>query len=299
MKDENWYNVAGWMINRLHLNGNSLICYAVIYGITQDEKSWFSGSLKYLEGWMNASTPTVLKALKTLIKSGYIIKREVVINNVKTCQYKNNIDVKGTKESLEGGIKFLNRGTKESLEGGTKETLDNNKYKENKGNNNNNISIDEDFEIFWKLYDKKNDKVAAKRAWNKLSKEDRAAAITGIKPYQEARRFDKQFIRYPSTYLNKRTWEDDFTDYNKQSFYEPREDDTEKEKRFKEHMRKKHPAIEQVRNPLSMCAYIDLANVYGSESVEQELTKIENNIALYKLSDISYEIAKSLEKGRI
>lgn len=301
MKDENFYNVTGWMINRLHLSGSNLICYAVIYGMTQDNDTWFSGSLKYLQGWMSASLPTVLKALKYLADNKYIIKREIMKNNVRLCQYKNNIDIEGTKESLEGVVKFLNQGTKESLEGGSKETLDNNKYKDNKYNNKE-ITKESDSDLFlefWNTYNKKVGRVPAIRAWKKLTADDKRKAIEGIKPYQESMHFDKHYIKHPATYLNQRTWEDDFTDYNSKSFYEIREDDTDKEKRFKEHMRKKHPAIEQVRCPLSMCAYIDLANVYGSESVEQELTKIENNIALYKLSDISYEIAKSLEKGRI
>ena len=178
----------------------------------------------------------------------------------------------------------------------------NNKLKDNnkqENNKNNNISIDEDFEIFWKLYDKKNDKVAAKRAWNKLSKEDRAAAIAGIKPYQEAMRFDKQFIRYPSTYLNKRTWEDDFSDYNGKSFYEPREDDSERLRKFKKYMREKHPAIEQARNPLSLAGYFELTNNYGVDSVEHELNDIERNISRYKQSDIAYEICKVLDKKRL
>lgn len=301
MKDENFYNVTGWMINRLHLSGSNLICYAVIYGMTQDNDTWFSGSLNYLQGWMSASLPTVLKALKYLTDNKYIIKREVMKNNVRLCQYKNNIDIEGTKESLEGVVKYLNQGTKESLEGGSKETLDNNKYKDNKYNNKE-ITKESDSDLFlefWNTYNKKVGRVPAIRAWKKLTADDKRKAIEGIKPYQESMHFDKHYIKHPATYLNQRTWEDDFTDYNSKSFYEIREDDTDKEKRFKEHMRKKHPAIEQVRCPLSMCAYIDLANVYGSESVEEELTKIENNIALYKLSDISYEIAKSLEKGRI
>lgn len=175
-----------------------------------------------------------------------------------------------------------------------KDNKENTEYNKEK-----NKEKDDLFIQFWNAYNKKVGQIPALRAWKKLTADDKRKAIEGIKPYQESMNFDKHYIKHPATYLNQRTWEDDFTDYNSKSFYEIREDDTDKEKRFKEHMRKKHPAIEQVRCPLSMCAYIDLANVYGSESVEQELTKIENNIALYKLSDISYEIAKSLEKGRI
>ena len=285
---KNFTAVPNVLINNISMSCQARFLYIYMLSKPNNWKFYLNDLSKSL----GMSIDTLRKYMKELIEQGWITRNK---------QEHDEISKKFDAVSYKVNFPCREKAVSEKFRYGKNSTLNNkdNKQKNKENKNNNNISIDEDFEIFWKLYDKKNDKVAAKRAWNKLSKEDRAAAIAGIKPYQEAMRFDKQFIRYPSTYLNKRTWEDDFSDYTGKTFYEIREDDTEKEKRFKEHMRKKHPAIEQVRNPLTMCAYIDLANAYGSESVEQELTKIENNIALYKLSDISYEIAKSLEKGRI
>ena len=39
IKDENYYTIFGWMINRLHLEGNNLKIYALIYSFTQDGKT--------------------------------------------------------------------------------------------------------------------------------------------------------------------------------------------------------------------------------------------------------------------
>ena len=122
MNNDNFYTIQGWMINDLKLNSNELICYAVINGFSQDGKSLYMGSLAYLQKWMNVTQPTVIKALKSLVEKGLIIKHEVVENNVKSCYYQ------------------IDKRTKETLVGGTKETLVNNK----KNNNKEKTSIDID-----------------------------------------------------------------------------------------------------------------------------------------------------------
>lgn len=124
MKDTNYYSVQGWMVNKLHLSGNELICYAIIYGFSQEGMSVFMGSLSYLEKWMNATKPTVIKALKSLVEKELIVKQEVEKNNVRLCYYGINEE---TKEPLLGG-------SKEPLPGGSKEPLPNN-IKDNIKNN--------------------------------------------------------------------------------------------------------------------------------------------------------------------
>ena len=115
------------MVKRLNLSGNELLCYAVIYGFSQDGDSLFMGSLKYLQDWMNVSQPTVLKALRGLMDKGLIKKQEIVKNKVKLCYYQAVEEPEGgTKDSLEGVLKEFKGGTKDSLPGGTKESLDNN-----------------------------------------------------------------------------------------------------------------------------------------------------------------------------
>ena len=152
LKDNNYVQVAGWMIKRLGLSGTELLCYDIIYGFSQDEESIFMGSLKYLQSWLNVSQPTVIRALKELQEKGYIQKIEEVKNKVRYCYYR-AFDVEtlegGTKESLEGG-------TKEILVGGTKESLDNNNNINNnrKTLSNDNVKSEEElrFESYMKQH---------------------------------------------------------------------------------------------------------------------------------------------------
>jgi hypothetical protein len=65
------------------------------------------------------------------------------------------------------------------------------------------------FDVFWKAYPRKQGKDSARRKWNSLSLEDQMRIMEDI-----ARRFinaDPTFIPYGSTYLNKKTWEDDIS----------------------------------------------------------------------------------------
>lgn len=111
INDDNYYQVSGWMINRLGLKGTELQVFAIIYGFSQDGESWFGGSLAYLETWTSATKPTVIKALKELVDKEFVVKDTNVVNGVTFNRYKANMphvsDFTGSKESL--------RGSKESL----------------------------------------------------------------------------------------------------------------------------------------------------------------------------------------
>lgn len=89
MDNNNYIVIQGWMINQLNLKGNELLCYALIYGFSQDGKSEFIGSASYIAGWLNIDKRRVFDVLKRLTEKGYIQKSEkFVANNVKLCSYK-------------------------------------------------------------------------------------------------------------------------------------------------------------------------------------------------------------------
>ena len=77
-KDDTYYTVFGWMINRLGLSGNELIVYANIYSFSQDGKSCYYGGIDYLAKASNSSKNTVLRVLTSLVKTGKIIKQAKV-----------------------------------------------------------------------------------------------------------------------------------------------------------------------------------------------------------------------------
>lgn len=122
--DNNYYQISGWMINRLHLKGVSLSAYAIIYGFTQDGENEFTGSLQYLCDFCGGvSKPTIIKALKELTEKGYIIRREEIINKVMFTRYKVNLQV---VKNLNGGSKDSSENDVKNLYGGSKESLPNN-----------------------------------------------------------------------------------------------------------------------------------------------------------------------------
>ena len=82
IKDENFYQISGWMLNRLKLKGIALEIFAIIYGFSQDGESEFKGSISYLCDFTGTSKPTIIKALKELVENNYI-KRSVYLLKMK------------------------------------------------------------------------------------------------------------------------------------------------------------------------------------------------------------------------
>lgn len=129
--DNNFFQITGWMLNRLKLKGTALNVYAIIYGFSQDGESSFNGSRQYLCDFTGATKPTIDKALAELQAMDLIIKTSKKINDVIHNEYKANlealIDFTTSKETLPP--------SKETLQGGSKETLPHNKDINNKEDN--------------------------------------------------------------------------------------------------------------------------------------------------------------------
>lgn len=100
VNSKNYVNLQGFMVKELHLKGNELIIYGIIYGFSQEEGQVFSGSLKYLADWTSSTKQGVIKCLKSLEEKGYIVKRERYINNVKFCEYYATMFNRGGKQCL-------------------------------------------------------------------------------------------------------------------------------------------------------------------------------------------------------
>jgi len=94
-----------------------------------------------------------------------------------------------------------------------KERLSNDNQKENL-----------DFDSFYELYPRKRSRLTAEKAWKKLSVKDRKEAIEKLPVYIADCAECKREVKYPATYLNQRTWEDDFTNNGKLSKEEPTEE---------------------------------------------------------------------------
>lgn len=90
--DTNYYQISGWMINRLNLKGNELQAYAIIYGFTQDGQNWYTGSLAYLSDWLNCSSRTCINILASLVEKGLLLKESWTEKGVPYTRYRANMD---------------------------------------------------------------------------------------------------------------------------------------------------------------------------------------------------------------
>ena len=165
IKDENYFQVSGWMINRLNLKGIHLEIFAIIYGFTQDGENEFTGSVQYLCDFTGTSRPTVINALKKLTEDNLLEKRAEVINGVTFNRYKVNLQ----------GIKNFYSGSKEILLGGSKETLPNNKDSYNNKNNKDKESKQNSFDKIIAAFSTDEKTVELLQEWLKVRKAKRAA----------------------------------------------------------------------------------------------------------------------------
>jgi hypothetical protein len=88
VNEKSFITIQAFMVNDLHLKGNELLVYAIIYGFSQDGESEFTGSLQYLADWTNSTQQGVLKALKSLLQKQLILKNEKRNGFIKYCTYK-------------------------------------------------------------------------------------------------------------------------------------------------------------------------------------------------------------------
>lgn len=148
IKDQNYYQISGWMINRLGLSGRELHAYAIIYGFTQDGETEFNGSLTYIMEWLGTTSKhTALRAIDSLLEKGLIAKRQTTSKGVVTNYYKTILPYptkitagkEGSAETAPGQCRNSTGGSAETAPGGSAETAPNNNTNNNINNNIDNL----------------------------------------------------------------------------------------------------------------------------------------------------------------
>ena len=137
IRDENYYQISGWMLNQLELKGIQLQVFAIIYGFTQDGENKFEGSVNYLCEFTGASRSTVLRALNELTDKGLLAKEEIFRNGVKFCNYRVNL-TRVVSKCYGGGVKMTWGSVKMTQGGSVKMTHHNIDIHNNKYNNSDN-----------------------------------------------------------------------------------------------------------------------------------------------------------------
>lgn len=93
LNNNNYIAVADWQLE-LGLNTRELIIYSLIYGFSQDNESFYYGSLDYMAKWLGIKDKNnVIRYLKPMVEKGLLIKKEVMrANGKKSCFYKTAIN---------------------------------------------------------------------------------------------------------------------------------------------------------------------------------------------------------------
>lgn len=123
IKDGSYINIQSFMVTELELKGNELLVYAIIYGFSQTNGTYFSGSTQYLADWTNSTRQGIMKNLKSLIDKGLI---EKVGENQQVNYYKALRPVNKVNQSTELTRKQSLQGAKQSLHNNIDNILDNN-----------------------------------------------------------------------------------------------------------------------------------------------------------------------------
>ena len=79
--------VMSWMLTSLGLSGNELLCYALVYGHSQDGQGGYWGSLSHTAERLNISRRTAVDVLNRLVEKGHLRKSAVDIDGVQRCMY--------------------------------------------------------------------------------------------------------------------------------------------------------------------------------------------------------------------
>lgn len=168
-------------------------------------------TVMFLASKCKVSKETLLQIISDLVDLGKFNAMLWSENKVIWCQdftdsihdaydKRNNkcITFEGLLHLLDGlGVRKLSKSNLK-VDGNTQTILYNTKEKNTK----------EDFDVFWNLYDKKEQKEICIKLWNKLSENDKSTIIE-ILPSYVAWKSDKKFRPNPQTFLNQKRWLDE------------------------------------------------------------------------------------------
>lgn len=165
----------------------------------------FITSLKKLAKENNCS---IGKIRNTLDKLEYdtMIERNTTqkATRISICNYESYQDSRHTESILKAHRKHTESTLSET----------NNNINNENNDNNNNYQSNSDvnkipFDWFWDAYDKKvGSKEKLEKKWDKLSDEEKVAALKHIDLYKKSQP-DKKYRKNPETYLNNKSWNDE------------------------------------------------------------------------------------------
>lgn len=88
MRTDNYIVVLSWMMTALGLSGNDLLCYALIYGYSQNGAGGYFGTRTHLAESLNIARRTATDVLNRLVDKGAITVQPITVDGVARCMYR-------------------------------------------------------------------------------------------------------------------------------------------------------------------------------------------------------------------
>ncbi len=165
-------------------------------------KCFYGESLKSLKTWAkrwNWSASKVKRFFDLLKKMEQIsVKSETITTRLKVLNY-HLYDPK--RNGSETQMKRKRNGSE------TEAVTDNNE----KNVNNENVTLENEFNKFWNIYNKKEDRKKCLTKWKRLKQVDKDKIFETLPAYIKSTP-DRQFRKYPATYLNNESWNNEIID---------------------------------------------------------------------------------------
>ena len=87
--DDTYIVVQSWMVKQLGLKDKELLVYALVYGFSQDDETWFTGSLQYIADWICVDRKHVYsRYIRPLLDRGLLVRDSDIRNNVEFPKYR-------------------------------------------------------------------------------------------------------------------------------------------------------------------------------------------------------------------
>jgi hypothetical protein len=186
------------------------------------DDGWIYKSVKEIEEETTLTRKQQDRIRKNLLEKGWIEAKKKMANGAPTYHYRclMMIDVVLTKvkfRSVPKGQNEVSQRDKSEVSQRDNSITENTREYNNTREFKTKQRAKIDFDIFWQAYGKKYDKPKCKTKWDRLKLTEQHAVLEYIPKYLSTIK-DKQFQKYPATFLNNRSWENEIDDKPK---YEP------------------------------------------------------------------------------
>lgn len=217
--------IQGWMRTELGLKGNDLMIYAVIYGFSQTEKQWFTGSRQYLADWLGCSVRTVQNALDKMTADGLLQKRKGLRNGKVYCDYRADFESEKTalSESEKTALPKVKNlhyrkgknctSESEKISHHTKDIYISNNKAINIRTDARGIS--EEFQEIWSAYPKRTNRKQSEAEYRSIRAQgvDFNTVLDGVKSYAayiSANKTEPRYVKNLANWLRAEAWTDEY-----------------------------------------------------------------------------------------